>query len=178
VNRILFIIGLVLLGTVLAQAKGVRDSWLWSETQFAQAVTGRVDKTILILNGKMVKRARVVQGVMARDVPKYRVWILKPFQQIRPQAKYLLRADPYALLPRPSGAKAMSRSESSDAVALPPKPTVRTIVWDWADGVQWDIIGTKDLVNWITVATNLTTNYWRFTNAAPVQFYRVGASWR
>jgi len=53
---------------------------------------------------------------------------------------------------------------------------VPTIVWDWADGVKWDVIGTKDLQNWITVATNLTTNRWRFTNASPHQFYRIGAS--
>jgi len=177
---------IVLLMAVGSSAKGLKDSWLWSESQFAQAITVRVDKVVLILNGKVVKRARVVQEVSKRDVPQYKVWILKPYQQIRPWPKYMLRNDPYALLPRPSGAKAMSRSESSDAATLPLKPTVRTIQWNYdlqiseehPLGVKWDVINTKDLVNWVQVATNLTTNVWRFTNSASYQFHRIGASWK
>jgi len=173
----------------------VPDRQLWSQSEVARAVQWHKAGELSI-GGQAVRQARVRGVAGDRTNRLYLVVVIKTGKRLSPEARYMVRPDPWASVPvaapmPPAAAKTLAAPKSASKAAMP-----LTVTLTWADvpgavpagwgatalvmmpdgGPKfWTVSASRDLRAWRTVAVTETPSA-VIDSVWPAEFYRV--QWR
>ena len=171
------------------------DSQLWSQSEVARAVQWHKAGELSI-GGQAIRQARVRGVAGDRTNRLYLVVVIKTGKRLSPEARYMVRPDPWPSVPvaapmPPQATKTLSSAKSGANAAQP-----LTVTLTWADvpgavpagwgatalvmmpdgGPKfWTVSASRDLRAWRTVAVTETPSA-VIGSVWPAEYYRV--HWR
>lgn len=164
----------------------VPDRQLWSVSEVAQAASGHASGTLFI-GGKEVRQARVRGDSGDRTNRNYLVVVMRTGKRLSPEARYMVRPDPFvrSALPLPPATAVRSKAAPAKSSPLqfltlswPDVPGWYALPWSpvpiMPDGGPrwWQVLRSADLRTW-RVADIVATNRAVLPMLHPQEYFRV-----